>query len=321
MRGIPWQAAHQFDVFTARQAYESGWSATALERAAAGSELIRLRRGVYALPPDPELDKFATSARLLGQKGVAAALQIPDGSVSHAAALAVRRLPLYRASDIPCLTKPQDCRTLQHEIHLHRRLLTPKLLDPHLDFSITSVARSCVDVACELGLNAGVIAADAALNRGLVTEEELLIARCSVKGDVGSPIAGQMLDLVDPKAESPLESLSRVRMHGLVPRPLTQRVLRTPDGRFIARVDFYWEEFGVVGEADGKFKYEEFKETLPNQAKRQEALTNSGLTMARWGWSLAERPQQLADYLYTRFEESLMLRAAGIYPRVVVCER
>lgn len=320
MRQIPWQAGHQFGVFTSRQAYASGWSSDALERAVKADRLVRLRRGVYAPPPDPTLDRFEQQARLLGQKGVAAALQIPDGSVSHSAALAVRGLPLYRSGDIPCLTKPQDCRTSQTELHLHRKLLTPKLLDPRLDFSIVSTARACIDTSCELGVAAGVIAADAALRRGLVTWDDLLIARCSVKGDRGASNAGRLLDLVDERSESPLESLSRVNMHGLVPPPLIQPVLRTPEGFFIARPDFYWEEFGLVGEADGKAKYAQNEGELDREKDRQVRLTDSNLTMARWGWYLAERPQQLAFYIHRRLERAWQQRAAGLMPQVIVCD-
>lgn len=302
------------------QAIQSGWTPSELKTAAKRDRLIRLRRGVYALPPDPQLDKYEQQDALLGQRGVAAALQIPDGTVSHSAALAVRGLPLYRAGDIPCITKPQDCRTLQTEIHLHRKLLTPKLLDPRLDISIVSTARACIDVACEHGLVAGVIAADAALRLGLATWDDLLIARCSVKGDRGSPNAGRLLDMVDERSESPLESLSRVNMHGLVPRPLIQPVLRTPDGHFIARPDFYWEDFGLVGEADGKAKYRDYDGELDREKDRQVLLTDSNVTVARWGWYLAERPQQLAFYLHGRLERAWQQRAAGLMPQIIVCD-
>ena len=40
-----------------------------------------------------------------------------------------------------------------------------------------------------------------------------------------------------------------------MPRPEPQREIFGPDGRLIARVDFYWEEQKTVGEFDGKIKY------------------------------------------------------------------
>lgn len=318
MRSIPWQATHQFDVFTARQALECGWNFDSLARAARSGRLIRLRKGAYAPPPPAQLDRYERRARLLGQRGVAAALLIPQASVSHAAALAVRDLPTYRAREIPCVTKPQDCRTLQRELHLHRKLLVPKMLDPHLDFACTSVARTCVDVACELGLAAGVIAADAALRRELTTPEELLVARCSVKGDRGSPNAGRMLELMDGRAESPLESLSRVGLVGLVPPPLIQPRIYRPDGRFLGRVDFLWEELGLIGEADGKAKYTKYEGTLDDEKLRQDAFAETNAVFARWGWYLAERPNQLAAYVHERMEIAWRRRAAGLRPQMIV---
>ena len=48
VRPVPSQATQQLGVFTARQAYQSGWSERQLEHAAATGALLRLRRGAYA---------------------------------------------------------------------------------------------------------------------------------------------------------------------------------------------------------------------------------------------------------------------------------
>jgi hypothetical protein len=318
MRSIPWQAEHQFGVFTHAQAREHGWTDSALRHAARTDVLIRLRKGLYCEPPDSSLHPREQAAVLLGRRGVAAALAIPDGTVSHAAALAVHGLPLYGAGDLPCLTKPQDCRTLQADLHLHRKLLEPRLLDAAAEFSLTSVARSCIDVACELGLRAGVIAADNALHDGLTTYDDLFRARCSVKGDRGSPVAGRLLDAVDARAESPLESLSRVNMAGLVPPPLVQPLIFTVDGVFVGRVDFAWDPPGVVGEADGRAKYRMREDELDQEKSRQDRLTDTNAVMARWGWRAAQDPNRLADYLQSRFAVAWQRRAAGIRPNWIL---
>lgn len=318
MRPVPWQANHQFGVFTARQAAASGWTPAALKKGIARDRLIRLRRGVYAEPPDSSLNEYERSALLLGQKGVAAALTIPDATVTHAAALAVHTLPLHFPPEVPCVTKPQGLRTQQVDLHLHRKLLVPKFLDPRADISLSSVARACVDVACESGVHAGVIASDAALHRGMTTWDELLMARCSIKGDVGSPNARRLLELVDGRSESPIESLSRVNLAGLVPPPQVQPRIYTVDGVFIGRVDLLWEIPGLVGEVDGKNKYRDDDEALFREKLRHDALSDTNAVMARWGASLAARPQALAAYVGGRLEAAWQRWNAGFRPQWVV---
>jgi hypothetical protein len=49
------------------------------------------------------------------------------------------------------------------------------------------------------------------------------------------------------------ESMSRVRlMEEGLPRPEPQYEIFGPDGRLVARVDFYWDDHKTVGEFDGK---------------------------------------------------------------------
>lgn len=61
--------------------------------------------------------------------------------------------------------------------------------------------------------------------------------------------------LADGCAESPLESLSRTRMFQLgLPMPEQQVEFYDASG-FIGRVDFYWPQLGIIGEADGRLKF------------------------------------------------------------------
>jgi hypothetical protein len=94
------------------------------------------------------------------------------------------------------------------------------------------------------------------------------------------------VQLADPRAESVLESLSRLRIidSGL-PAPEPQVTILDPAGHFCGRVDFYWDEFGVVGEADGMGKYDEARDSLIEEKKRQGWIEDTGLIVERWGWS------------------------------------
>lgn len=122
--------------------------------------------------------------------------------------------------------------------------------------AITSAARTVVDLARERPIREGVVVADSALRRHLVTVPELrAMARdCFTKPRINR--AYQAIELAEPNSESVLESVSRLAMHEQeLPPPRTQVVIRDARGP-IARVDFLWEHYGVVGEADGLGKYE-----------------------------------------------------------------
>jgi hypothetical protein len=56
-------------------------------------------------------------------------------------------------------------------------------------------------------------------------------------------------------------------------------------GRFVARVDFYWEDFGVVGESDGNLKYERGARAIVEEKARHKELEELGLVVVRWGWA------------------------------------
>lgn len=166
--------------------------------------------------------------------------------------LALPGLPLLRLPDSLCVTLPPELRTREAALHVHRQPIPTWQLDREQDLSITSVARSCIDLTREGGLDSGLVAADCAVHRRLCTIAELDAVYSTLRGRAGLSSGRQLLKLVDGRSESPLESISRLAMAPLRPSPRTQVGLYTSDGQFLARVDFYWQELGVVGEADGR---------------------------------------------------------------------
>lgn len=310
MHPIPQRAAAQFGVFTVDQALATGWSRSALSRATRAGHLVQLRRGAFALASTAESGHALTRLRL-GQHGVAAALRIPIATVSHGAAIAIHGLPLLSTPAIPCVTLPPPYLTRPAELHVHRQPISPWQLDARHDISITSVARSCLDFTRECGLDAGLVATDAALHNRLCSLADLeAVYSASCKGRAGLSSGRTLLDLADGRSESPLESISRLAMIAATPAPQTQVNLHSPNGQFLARVDFYWKALGVVGEADGKGKYAQ--DELWKEKLRQDRLADHGLVMVRWGWSEARRPALLQAKLQQAFLRASQLRSAGI---------
>ncbi len=168
---------------------------------------------------------------------------------------------------------------------------------------VTSAARTVVDLARTETLHTAVAAADHALRHTLCSHEDLR-AEVDVlpRGAHGRTAARLVLDLADPGAMSPGESLSRTQMFLLdLPRPLLQ-VEHADECGLIGVVDFDWP--GVVGEFDGKVKYriapgasaEEAGEVLWREKQREDRLRRR-VRVARWTWAVAKEPRALAKVL------------------------
>jgi len=58
------------------------------------------------------------------------------------------------------------------------------------------------------------------------------------------------------------------------------------DGHPPVRADFYWKRHRLVGEADGRVKYDgaENRDSLYRERLRQEWLEDAGFVVVRWRW-------------------------------------
>src|SRR5262249_50244 len=87
-----------------------------------------------------------------------------------------------------------------------------------------------------------------------------------------------------------------------LPAPEPQVTILDEFLRVVGRADFYWDEYGVIGEADGRSKYDD-RPVLTAEKDRQELLEDLGLVAIRWGWDIAwRRPAVLREKLERGFE-------------------
>ena len=118
----------------------------------------------------------------------------------------------------------------------------------------------------------------------------------------GIPLLGGVTDTVhvthhaDPDAESPGESLCRARFLLLhAPMPTLQAPVFI-NGRHY-RVDFLWEELGIVGEFDGALKYggtaQDSSEAVYQEKLREDDLRTHFKTVIRIIWNDALRVDAL----------------------------
>lgn len=198
---------------------------------------------------------------------------------------------------------------------LHRATLPAHDVVIRYGVPVTSVARTLVDLARHRPLATAVAAMDFALREHMVTGDEIAATMLDCRNWPGIKRARRAVRLVDPRAESVLESVSRLVLGWLrLPVPEPQQRIADERGFIIARCDFYWDEYGVVGEADGRDKYSA-REVLTKEKDRQEQLEDLGIVAVRWGWRDVTRAPQLLRHRVSRGFERGRLRDRSGFPR------
>lgn len=151
-----------------------------------------------------------------------------------------------------------------------------------LGVPITSVARTVVDVA-RRDRRDGLLVADAALHEWLCTPAQIDEAIAAAARRPGIAVAREVLRLADRRAESALESLTRLNIadEGL-PLPELQVEIAVPALRKVYRVDMLWRAQRLVVELDGREKYS--ADELWSEKRREDALRELGLRFLRLTW-------------------------------------
>lgn len=295
--------------FTRADAVAAGFSAGAIRARIRDGEWVPLRRGVYversvlvAVTNAPDrrhaLD-VAVVLRTLRRDALAA-------GTSAARILGLETLAAP-ADDVVIASSDPVSKGQRRRGHLLRHADVPQHHRvSRYGVALTCAARTVVDLARSWPLSAGVVLADSALRQRHTSLTELHSVAADCYAWSGTCIACRAIELADPASESVLESLSRVAMHeqGL-PKPRTQVVIGDAGGA-IARVDFLWERYRVVGEADGLGKYapdgrRTTVEIVRAEKRREERILDAGYEIVRWGWRDASRPEVLARRLRAAF--------------------
>lgn len=294
-------------VFTTAEAYAAGWTDSALLCAVRSGRLVRLRRAVYA--------RAGRSDELLAARSIAASN--PGVTLTHLTAARVLGIPIVgRRPDRVEVTVAPRTNADVPGAHVYRaRLREHDTVDAD-GLLVSSAARTVVDIARHYGLVTSVPAIDHALHSKMVSGEELVDAFEFCRTWPGGKRARKALMLCDSRSESPLESISRLAIARLgLPAPEPQVKIFDASGAFIGRGDFYWDEFGVVGEADGFAKYDD-AEAKDAEHDRESGFDNVNLEVTRWGWRRAQREEiLLGKGVRKAFERGLARDRAGL-PRL-----
>lgn len=249
-----WQAlADEHGIVSASAAQSAGVTTRELRALVRSEALIRLDRGWYALadvlggPGDSPWDR---RRRLHALRAHAVIRAYAERVVaSHHTALVLCDLPTFAADlrqvHVTRVDDGQFRRRPGLTVHEQTHGVTPA-------DGMVSVAAAIMGTGRINGQMAGLIAADAALHRQLVTHDDLVAAARSIVGPA-STLARRVALLADGRAESPGETRMREALRLMGFRATPQ--FRLDDGPFHAVVDFLLEDHRLVIEFDGFVKY------------------------------------------------------------------
>lgn len=266
----------------------------------------RLHHGVYADSSRLTADVEPGMRHATLCAAAIMALRLPAFAFGPSAA-AIHGLPRDRGlSDTVELVRPlgTDQRALQRRITAPTRLERVTIHGHHLRPEDVTAIRGVPVVSSELA--AVSTAAACSLEWAVVTLDAAAwtrppaLAHMSVIAEGwprlrGIGVVRQALTLARAGAQTPLESISRLRLADAgLPEPELQVPHFDEDG-LIGFADMTWRTWRVIGEADGAVKYET-RDDLLAEKRREDRLRRQGFVVVRWTWDEIWRtPRQVAS--------------------------
>ncbi len=292
MRSFPPRNVPSLEVIRARSGLLPGQPYAGLAETDQGTVLTRIRPGSYAAAEEWEGLKPAEQHVALLME-TAAALG-DDLLFSHHSGAALLGIPIFGSypskANMSCVHRGGGLSTTY--VTRHTTMKLPETVSVG-KLKCTSPARTAIDIARTDTFHSALIAMDHVLRTGLASEDQLRTELDLIGRARGAHRASLVLERADPLSESPGESLSRARMYQLgAPIPILQKVFHNPDGRFVGRTDYYWEEEDAVGEFDGLTKYRRGQESTPEDIVTAEKVREDDIRLLvskfiRWTWQEA----------------------------------
>ena len=231
------------------QALAAGYTEAEIDRRRRQKLWVPIRRGAY-------VERAVYAAMTREQLHVAlvhAAVRslAKPAVVSHVSAAVLRGMPSWGLDLSLVHVTRGDLHSPRIEggVHHHAGELRNDDLEQIDGIWVTSPARTAIDTARVTAFEAAVVVTDALLHRGLVDRGTILDRLESMRDWPGTCNAGRVAEFADGRSESVGESRTRVAFELVgLPRPDLQRLITTPDGKFVGRSDFLFDELWTIGE-------------------------------------------------------------------------
>ena len=115
--------------------------------------------------------------------------------------------------------------------------------------------------------------------------------------------------------------LPDVKLHQLgLPTPTLQFEVRA-HGVLLGRSDFAWEEHRLLGEFDGRIKYDGLvrpgqsaADVIMAEKRREQRLRDANWWVVRWTYDSLNRPEELARTIRAGFQQARAFRALSDSP-------
>jgi very-short-patch-repair endonuclease len=245
-----------------------------IRAARSAGRIVRLRRGVYALPAAHAARE--TAARL-------------SGTVTHLSAAQQHGWEVLYPPEFPWVAVPRKRAVTQADLE------SAVVVWSTATGPITDPLRTVLDCARRLSYIEGLAVADSALRHGDVAPLSLHAAAARVRGP-GAPKVRRVARDATPLAANPLETALRAicrEVPGLSVRP--QVPIALPD--FTVRPDLVDERLRIVVEVEG-WTYHAQRETFARDVERYTLLVADDWLVARfWTEQILRRPDYVRDTL------------------------
>ena len=302
--------------FTLAQAARLGVTRAQVRTALHDGRVIRLRHGVFIAAAAPATN--AQAAHL--QAALAEQLRNPGLVLDRTSGGLAHGLPLLHTASVtaapPTFVRAASPRA-RGEREKRRAVRTSGLLPDHhvvtlpSGLVVTSLARTAVDIAVRTTTDEALMVLDAAAHlelvalggrpRRLYRDPRALAAakRPLFEAAEQAGLARRLnwpLRIADARRESALESFSvSYFAEAGLPRPAHQTQIATNQGDYYP--DNLWEQYRLIGEADGEGKYED--PTASTREKlRDGELRDQGYDLLHWaGTEMFRAPSRVVDRL------------------------
>ena len=249
-----------------RNLIDLGYTSRTLEEKKRAGYLVRIRRGWYV--PAEYWRTLHAEDRQLALAHVIRSEANTSPLFSHYTAAALHGLPLDDRLEASAhvIILPQNAGNASRGMKRHRMRLEPSEITRVGPYFCTTPERTILDIALTAPAPLALSVADAYLHDNCCVDrriDEASVAEwrdrlssraAAIAGQRGVQTARWIAAFADPRAESPLESVSRYHLDRLGIRvslqvPVPARV----SGNYF--LDFDFEGLGIFGECDGKHKY------------------------------------------------------------------
>ncbi|MER7888931.1 type IV toxin-antitoxin system AbiEi family antitoxin domain-containing protein [Micromonospora sp. NPDC094482] len=201
----------------------------------------------------------------------------------------------------------RPARLAHPEVVVHQLVIAPAHIVAVNGIAATKPLRTLADLILREHRYPAISVLDSALNKGLVTPDDLLAIPSLISGRRGAVAARRHLAEADGRAQSPLETRTRLRcVDGRVPPDALQLEVRDDDGYLLGIGDLGWRGPRVIAEADGRAAHDTAAAVFADR-RRQNRLVNAGWTILRFTWADTLHP----DYIPWTVRQAMNAARSG----------